>query len=561
MVELFLPFFIIKYIALQCTIKFDNTYSDIIHSINTQNTNRQMIREKMLLDIESQKEGWDLIIIGGGATGIGAAIEAKTRGLKTLLLEQFDFAKGTSSRSTKLVHGGVRYLAQGNVALVKEALRERGRMKKNAPHLVKDQSFIIPNYTWWGVPFYTIGLVMYDMLAGRLSLGRSKPFSKEKTLKKIPTLISEKLYGGVIYHDGQFDDSRMAINMVQTFVEKGGTALNYMKVTHLSKESGKVNGVKVTDQESGKIYSIKAKAVLNATGVFVDDVLKMDDPNARELVRVSQGVHLVIDREFVPGDYAIMIPKTSDGRVLFAVPWHNKVVVGTTDIQKKVAEIEPRPLDQEIDFILETAGRFLVKPPTRADVKSVFAGLRPLAAPKGEGKSTKEISRGHIIEVSDSGLVTITGGKWTTYRQMAQDVIDLLKNKFNMQIADSSTTCCKIHGYKENVDLNNPYYFYGTDEEKMLAMVKSDHTLGEMLSKELHIIKAQVIWSIREEMARNIEDFLARRTRALFLDAKESVRIAPKVASIMAEEFGKDKSWEEQQVEEYRQLASSYILS
>ena len=520
-----------------------------------------MLREKMLQEVENQPKGWDLVIIGGGATGIGAAIEAQSRGLKTLLVEQFDFSKGTSSRSTKLVHGGVRYLAQGNVALVKEALRERGRMKKNAPHLVKDQSFIIPNYVWWGVPFYTIGLVMYDLLAGRLSLGKSRPFSKAKTLKKIPTLISKKLYGGVIYHDGQFDDSRMAINMVQTFVEKGGVAINYMKVDGLIKKSGKVCGVKTTDQESGKAYEIECKAVLNATGVFVDDVLKMDDPNARELVRVSQGVHLVIDREFVPGDYAIMIPKTSDGRVLFAVPWHNRVVVGTTDIQKKSAEIEPKALDQEIDFILETAGRFLVKPPTRADVRSVFAGLRPLAAPKGEGKSTKEISRGHIIQVSDSGLVTITGGKWTTYRQMAQDVIDLLKTKFNLEIAESNTTFCKIHGYKENVDLNNPYYFYGTDEEKMLALVKEDKKLGEVLSKDLSIIKAQVIWSVREEMARTVEDFLARRTRALFLHAKESVRIAPVVAQIMAAELQKNSDWVEEQVQDFTKLAGAYILN
>lgn len=519
-----------------------------------------MLREKMLQEIESQPNGWDLVIIGGGATGIGAAIEAQSRGLKTLLVEQLDFSKGTSSRSTKLVHGGVRYLAQGNVALVKEALRERGRMKKNAPHLVKDQSFIIPNYVWWGVPFYTIGLVMYDLLAGRLSLGKSRPFSKAKTLKKIPTLISEKLYGGVIYHDGQFDDSRMAINMVQTFTEKGGVAINYMKVENLLKNNGKISGVKAIDQESGKTYEIECKAVLNATGVFVDDILKMDDPNARDLVRVSQGVHLVIDREFVPGDYAIMIPKTSDGRVLFAVPWHNKVVVGTTDIQKKTAEIEPIALDQEIDFILETAGRFLVKPPTRADVRSVFAGLRPLAAPKGEGKSTKEISRGHIMQVSDSGLVTITGGKWTTYRQMAQDVIDLLKTKFNFVIEESHTTSYKIHGYKENVDLNNPYYYYGSDEEKMLALVKADKKLGEILSNDLSIIKAQVVWSVREEMARTIEDFLARRTRALFLDARESVRIAPAVAQIMASELQKNSDWVEQQVQEFTKLAGSYIL-
>ena len=519
-----------------------------------------MQREEMIQELENHPDGWDLVIIGGGATGIGAAIEARSRGLKTLLVEQFDFAKGTSSRSTKLVHGGVRYLAQGNVALVKEALRERGHMKKNAPHLVKDQSFIIPNYVWWGVPFYTIGLVLYDLLAGRLSLGKSRPFSKAKTLKMIPTLISQKLYGGVIYHDGQFDDSRMAINMVQTFAEIGGVAINYMKVKGLIKNDGQVCGVKTVDQESGKTYEIASRAILNATGVFVDDILKMDDPNAPKLVRASQGVHLVVDREFVPGDYAIMIPKTSDGRVLFAVPWHNKVVIGTTDIQKKSTEIEPLALDEEIDFILETAGRFLVKPPLRSDVRSVFAGLRPLAAPRKEGRNTKEISRGHIIKVSNSGLVTITGGKWTTYRQMAQDVIDLLKKKFNFSIDESQTTFCKIHGYKENVELNNPYYFYGSDEEKMLLLVKEDKELGEIISDDLSIIKAQVVWSVREEMARTVEDFLARRTRALFLNAKESIRIAPLVAKIMAGELHKDDSWTKNQLTEYNEVAKNYIL-
>ncbi len=519
-----------------------------------------MQREEMIQELENHPDGWDLVIIGGGATGIGAAIEARSRGLKTLLVEQFDFAKGTSSRSTKLVHGGVRYLAQGNVALVKEALRERGHMKKNAPHLVKDQSFIIPNYVWWGVPFYTIGLVLYDLLAGRLSLGKSRPFSKAKTLKMIPTLISQKLYGGVIYHDGQFDDSRMAINMVQTFAEIGGVAINYMKVKGLIKNDGQVCGVKTVDQESGKTYEIASRSILNATGVFVDDILKMDDPNAPKLVRASQGVHLVVDREFVPGDYAIMIPKTSDGRVLFAVPWHNKVVIGTTDIQKKSTEMEPLALDEEIDFILETAGRFLIKPPLRSDVRSVFAGLRPLAAPRKEGRNTKEISRGHIIKVSNSGLVTITGGKWTTYRQMAQDVIDLLKKKFNFRIDESHTTFCKIHGYKENVDLNNPYYFYGSDEEKMLLLVKEDKELGEIISDDLSIIKAQVVWSVREEMARTVEDFLARRTRALFLNAKESVRIAPLVAKIMAGELHKDDSWTKNQLTEYNEVAKNYIL-
>lgn len=515
----------------------------------------------MLREIESGSGEWDLVIIGGGATGIGSAIEARSRGLRTLLVEQYDFTKGTSSRSTKLVHGGVRYLAQGNYSLVMEALRERGRMKKNAPHLVTDQSFIIPNYTWWGVPFYTMGLLLYDFLSGPLSLGKSRPLSKMNILKKIPTIVSQNLWGGVIYHDGQFDDTRLAINMVQTFVENGGVAINYMKVTSLLKKNGNICGVHLIDQESGQEYDIPAKNVLNATGVFVDFIRKMDDPAAKELVRVSQGVHLVIDREFVPGDYAIMIPKTRDGRVLFAVPWHNKVVVGTTDIQKESAEIEPVALDEEIDFILETAGRYLIKQPKRSDVKSVFAGLRPLAASSEERKATRQISRGHIIRVSDSGLITITGGKWTTYRQMAQDVIDLLaKRKRGLKITKSKTDHYRIHGYKENVDRESPYYYYGADEALMLALIEENKVFAEPLSQDLRIIKAQVVWSVRHEMARTIEDFLARRTRALFLDARESVRMAPLVAEIMACELNKNEDWIKRQVEDYSEVAKNYIL-
>lgn len=519
-----------------------------------------MVREQMINNLKSHKGEWDVIVIGGGASGLGAAVESATRGFKTLLLEQHDFSKGTSSRSTKLVHGGVRYLAQGNVALVLEALRERGLLRQNAPHLVKDQSFIIPNYNWWGTPYYTVGLTMYDLLAGKLGLGRSLPFTKKKTLKCIPTLVGDKLGGGVVYHDGQFDDSRLAINLAQTFVENGGTAINYAKVVGFVKKGEKIVGVKAIDQETGEELIIESKSVLNATGVFVDDIIKMDTPKARDIVRVSQGVHLVLDKSFVPGDFAIMIPQTSDGRVLFAVPWHNKVVVGTTDVQKDTHELEPRALESEVDFILETAGRFLVKPPKRSDVKSVFAGLRPLAAPSGEGKKTKEISRGHKIVIADSGLVTITGGKWTTYRIMAEDVINQLSKVAGFEKKKSATTHMKVHGYKKDVDLNNPMYFYGSDEKNIIALVKQDATLGEYLSKDLGIIKAQVIWAAREEMARTVEDFLARRTRALLLDARQSMTMASTVASLMAKELGKDENWEKQQVEEYIALAKGYIL-
>nr|WP_320120089.1 glycerol-3-phosphate dehydrogenase/oxidase [uncultured Marinifilum sp.] len=519
-----------------------------------------MNRDKMLKEISQAENKFDVIIVGGGASGLGAAIESVTRGYKTLLLEQADFAKGTSSRSTKLVHGGVRYLAQGNISLVLEALRERGLMKQNAPHLVKDQSFIIPNYNWWGTPYYTLGLTMYDLMAGKLGYGRSLPFSKKRTLKYIPTLKKENLCGGVVYHDGQFDDARLAINLCQTFVENGGVALNYMKVSGLKKEDGKISGVEATDLETGNDYTIEGKVILNATGVFVDEIIKMDEPKAKDIVKVSQGVHLVLDKEFVPGDYAVMIPKTSDGRVLFAVPWHNKVVVGTTDVHKDKAELEPRALEEEVDFILETAGRFLAKPPKRSDVRSVFAGLRPLAAPTGEGKKTKEISRGHKIVVSKAGMVTITGGKWTTYRQMAEDVINTVAKTGGLETKKSVTRNLKIHGYKKNSDLNNPMYFYGSDEEKILEIAKQEDGLNEYLSADLKVINAQVVWAVRNEMARTVEDVLSRRTRALLLNAEESLKMAPKVAEIMAKELGYDKNWEENQVSKYRDLASGYIL-
>ena len=517
-------------------------------------------RQYLVSQLESQ-DIWDVIVIGGGATGLGTALEAASRGLQTLLVEQDDFTKGTSSRSTKLVHGGVRYLAQGNVSLVLEALRERGLMKKNAPHLVKDQSFIIPSYKWWVKPFYTIGLTVYDLMAGRLGFGRSLPYSRKRTLKYIPTLKKEKLNGGVVYHDGQFDDARYGINLAQTFIEKGGIALNYMKVTELIKENNKIIGVKTSDRETGKTYQLNAKVVINATGVFVDDIMKMDDPKQRDIVKVSQGVHLVLDKDFVPNNYAIMIPKTDDGRVLFAVPWHHKVVVGTTDIPKETAELEPKALDKEIDFILETAGRFLAKPPKRSDVKSVFAGLRPLAAPASEGKKTKEISRGHKIVVAKSGLVTVTGGKWTTYRQMGQDVMNRASKVAGFEKISSSTKHLKIHGYTKNVNLDNPMYFYGTDAFKINDLINENPELAEMLDDSLQISKAQVVWAVKNEMARTVEDVLARRTRALLLDAKKSEALAPKVADIMASELGMNGEWTKNQIDSYKQLAKNYILT
>jgi glycerol-3-phosphate dehydrogenase len=519
-----------------------------------------MIRNELINQVKSDII-WDIVIIGGGATGLGAAVEATTRGYKTLLLEQLDFTIGTSSRSTKLVHGGVRYLAQGDIMLVLEALKERGLLLKNAPHLVKNTSFLIPSYDWWYKPFYTIGLTVYDLLSGRLRFGKSIPLSKKSTIEKIPTLNKTNLRGSIKYHDGQFDDSRLGINLVQTIIDNNGTAINYMKVENFLKEDGKICGVKAKDHETGEQFNIKAKIVLNATGVFVDSLMQKDNPNAKHIVKPSQGVHLVVDKKFLQSDYALMIPKTKDGRVMFAVPWHDKLILGTTDLPKNEAVIEPKATKEEVDFILETAGRYLDGKPTRADVKSVFAGLRPLAMPEeGVNGKTKEISRKHKIYTSKSGLVSIIGGKWTTYREMGEDAINKLATLANLPKKKSVTEELHIHGYKQNVDQNNPLYFYGSDKEAIENLIVETPELGEWISKDLKINKAQVVWAVRYEYARQVEDFLSRRTRAILLDAKESIKMASTVAKIMAKELGYDSNWITQQISSYTTLANGYLL-
>ena len=503
---------------------------------------------------------YDFIIIGGGATGIGIALEASARGYSVVLLEKSDFTKSTSSKSTKLVHGGVRYLAQGDVGLVREAVVERGLLTQNAPHLVKNQSFIIPTHGLFDEIQYTIGLTLYDLLAGKFSLGRSKRISKSKTLKRISTINPKKISAGVVYHDGQFDDSRLAINTLQSAEEMGAIVINYCSVTGLLKdEKGKTSGVKFIDEEVGKVYEIKGKQIVNATGVFADDVLKMDTPNAEKTIAPSQGVHLVLDKSFLPDNDAIMIPKTDDGRVLFLVPWHNRVVIGTTDTPIEKESLEPIALEEEIEFILNTASRYLIKAPKRSDVLSVFAGLRPLAASKGKGKKTKEISRSHKIFESKSGLLTMVGGKWTTYRKMGEDLVDKTEKNLGWFNIPSKTRHLKIHGYKENVDHSNPLYFYGSDEEAIIKLSK-ENGMSDLLSSSLGVMKAQVVWAVRHEMARTVEDVLSRRTRCQLLDARESISMAPEVAKVMAKELGEDEVWQQQQVESYKKVTSNYIL-
>jgi len=520
-----------------------------------------MYRTSAINQIKNTDIQWDVVVIGGGASGLGAALESASRGYKTLLLEQDDFAKGTSSRSTKLVHGGVRYLAQGNISLVLEALKERGRLKLNAPHLVKDQAFVIPCYSWWCVPFYTIGLTLYDLMAGRLGIGRSVPLSKRGVNKALPAILRRKLRGGVRYFDCQFDDARLAVNLAQTIKEQGGVVINHMKVLGLRMQDGKVAGLEAGDMETGKQYKIAARCVINATGVFVDDILKMEDPEARDVVKPSQGIHLVMDRNFLRGEEALMIPRTSDGRVLFAVPWHNRVVVGTTDVEKEKAELEPVAEEVEVEYILETAGRFMEPAPKREDVLAVFTGLRPLAAPSAKGKKTKEISRGHKILVSKGGMVTLTGGKWTTYRKMGEDVVNKAAALAGLPARESVTASLKIHGHMEQVDRKDPLYWYGADRGQIDRLIEEDPELGKVLSEKLHLVEAQVVWAVRMEMARSVEDFLARRTRAIQLDARECSQLAPRVAEIMASELGYGGDWIKSQVKAMTDLASAHLLN
>lgn len=475
------------------------------------------------------------------------------------MLEQHDFAKGTSSRSTKLVHGGVRYLAMGDIKLVYDALRERGIIFRNAPHLAHAQSFIIPCYSAFSKWKYLIGLKIYDWLAGRYRIGKSTFVSRKETSAKLRGIKTKHLQGGIRYFDGQFDDARLAINLAQTAAHYGAAVLNYCKVTALCKDSsGKVTGVRFTDRETDKEFQLKAQAVINATGVFVDDILQLDVNEHRPLVRPSQGTHVVVDRTFLGEQDALMIPETSDGRVLFGVPWHDHLLLGTTDTPIESHSLEPRPLDAEIDFILKTAAAYLTNPPEKKDVLSLFAGLRPLAAPDKENGSTKEISRDHKLIVSHSGLITITGGKWTTYRKMAEETIDRAIETAALDPQQCRTREIKIHGYSTQESTGH-WAIYGSDAAAIQALANEDPKLKEHLHARFEHTAAEVVWAVRHEMARTVEDVLARRLRILFLDAAASVEMAPKVATLMARELQKDEAWAAQQTEHYRSLASGYL--
>lgn len=517
-----------------------------------------MQRDAMLKQLEEVSE-WDIIIIGGGATGLGSAVDAASRGYKTLLLERFDFAKGTSSRATKLVHGGVRYLAQGNIKLVMEALKERGILLKNAPHLTRIQPFILPAYSLWEKFMYGTGLKIYDLLSGKLSIGKTKFLSRKTISEKLPALEIKNLKGGVLYFDGQFDDARLALCLAQTASEQGAATLNYMEVTDLRKENGVVNGVYAEDVLNGREYELKAKVVVNATGVFVDDILQMDDENQPAIVSPSQGIHLVVDKKFFPGTDALMIPKTDDGRVLFAVPWQSEIIIGTTDTAIREIDFEPRALETEIEFVFRNINRYLNSGITRRDIKAVFAGLRPLVKAPGQ-KNTAMVPRDHVIAVTKSKLVTITGGKWTTYRKMGKEAVDNAVFAGKLPRKACVTETLPLYGAKSLPEKDDLLFSYGSCANDIYALMKAQPGLSEKLHNSYPYTKARVVWAVRNEMAMTVEDVLARRIRLLFLDAQAAIDAAPATAALMAKEMGKDERWITREINSFKETAAGYLL-
>ena len=517
-----------------------------------------MDRESMVSLLEAEPRSWDVLVIGGGASGLGCAIESASRGYRTALFEAADFARGTSSRSTKLVHGGVRYLKQGNVSLVLEALKERGLLRRNAPHVVSELPFIVPSYDWWEAPFYGIGLRLYDMLAGKLGFGPSRNLSNEETLKFLPTIETRGLRGGVIYYDGQFDDARLAIELASTAASQGAVVLNYAPVVRLVKKSNVVGGLVARDEETGREIAVEGKVVVNATGPFTDSVRRLDEADDPPMIRPSQGVHIVLPREFLPGTSAFMVPHTDDGRVLFAIPWQGRVVVGTTDTPIESVSFEPRPLPEEIDFLLEHTARYLTKDPGRPDILSAFAGIRPLASAT-ESSQTAAISRDHTVHISRSGLVTLAGGKWTTYRKMAEDTIDQAALVAGLEEKPSVTAELRIHGYHSDPSSFGDLARYGAEAPSVAALLREDPRHGETIHPALEVKAGEVVWAARREMARSVEDVLSRRTRALVLDARAALEAAPSVASLLGETLGKSEVWRRAQVRAFERVARTYI--
>lgn len=515
-------------------------------------------RDNILRELGDEKP-WDVLVIGGGATGLGAAVESASRGYRTLLIEKFDFAKGTSSRSTKLAHGGVRYLQQFNLTLVLDALRERGHMLRNAPHLVHDLSFVVPAYSYLSVPYYGFGLKIYERMSGRLSLGRSELLSRKDTLERIPGIHESGLCGGILYHDGQFDDARYAIALMRTLEDLGGTAINYVEATGLIERGGKVIGVKVRDRESDQFFELHAKAVINACGAQAEQLLALEGGQRSTMLAVSQGTHFVLPHSFLPGATAVMIPETADGRVLFAIPWHGATMIGTTDEAVERTLDEPRAMESEKQFLLDHIDRYFDRRPKPEEILSMWSGLRPLV--RRNGAKTSQLSRDHTILVSPAGLITVTGGKWTTYRRMGQDAIDRACAVAALPKAPSKTLEMKLHGWTSAPAASASEWerVYGSDLPAIEALSKQDPCLDALLHPRLPFRKREVIWAARSEMARTVEDILARRTRALFLDARASIEAAPAVACLLAGELHKCDAWRDEQVLSFTRTAQGYL--
>jgi glycerol-3-phosphate dehydrogenase len=519
-----------------------------------------MNRDDNLQRLAATDSPWDVLVIGGGATGLGIAVDAASRGYRTVLVEQSDFAQGTSSRSTKLVHGGVRYLRSGQIGLVWGALRERGLLERNAPHLVHRRAFVIPIYRRLDLPLYGFGLKAYEWLSGRLSFGRSKMLSVAETRRLLPTVKTDGLRGGVVYFDGQFDDARLALTLAHTADAHGAVVLNYLRVDSLLKQAGRVCGAEVTDVETGTRHRLRARVVVNATGVFTDQIRRLDEPDTEPMLAVSSGAHLTLDRRFLPGDHALMIPQTSDGRVLFAVPWHDRIIFGTTDEPRSQVEAEPRPLEREINFLLEHAAEYLSPPPTRAEVLSVFTGLRPLVR-SGQARLTASLARDHLIVVSPSRLVTITGGKWTSYRKMAEEAVTRAAAIGGLPPRPCRTTTLRLQGAPEVAPEKDLRHFthLGTEAEALETLVAAEPALRESLHPRLALRAADVVWAARIEMARTVEDVLARRSRALQLDAQAAMEAAPAVATLLARELHRSDAWISAQLSAFAEVARLHL--
>jgi glycerol-3-phosphate dehydrogenase len=516
-----------------------------------------MIKRSDLLNKIKDTKQFDVVIIGGGAVGLGAGLDASSRELKTLVIEKYDFAKGTSSRSTKLLHGGVRYLAQLHFNLVKDSLREKERLYNNAPHLTKDCEFIIPCYKYFDMLFYRAGLFLYDVLAGFPKGHTSGFLSKAALIKKYPNIKQQGLVGGIVYHDGIFDDARLALSLSRSIIALKSFAINYCEAIDFIKENGKIVGVVVKDRLSGEEFTVSSSCVLNATGIFSDEIRNIDQPNSPAIVQQAQGVHIVVDKKHFNSAESLLIPKTDDGRVLFTVPWHGEVLVGTTDTKVEESKIEPVAFKEEINFIIGNINKYLEKPITEKDILSIYAGIRPLI--KQDSSNTSAISREEKMVLSQSNLVSVIGGKWTSYRRMSEKVVDFLIANKLVKAGKSNTANLQLHGFlkREYVEiLDDHIRQYGSD----LKILKTLEGNEEKIHPKMPFTKAQVLYALRYEQAQTVDDVLARRTRALFLNAKYAKEAAQTVAEIMAKELGKNQAWIKEQVAYFEDVAKNYIV-